>query len=499
MTPRSPLRFGLAALFALVLLAPPVSGAAPSAPEPAPKIASRVLADTAAGASASFLVVLKEQADLSPAARLAGKPAKGRFVVNALRAVAARTQPAVRAQLDALGVDYQPYWIVNMIRVTGSRAVVDALAARPDVARIDADPWVTVPLPRGQAVPVGPDAVETVEPNLKQIRAHRVWQAGIYGQGIVIAGQDTGIDWDHPALVRQYRGTSGSTVDHNYNWWDAINHRREPYDDHAHGTHTIGTAVGWDGGANHIGVAFGARWIGCKNMNAAGTGSPSTYTECFQFMLAPTDLDGNNPDPDRAPHVTTNSWGCPPSEGCNQDTLRRIVETVRAAGIAVIVAAGNSGPSCSSIVDPPAHYDASYTVGSVNSSNNLSFFSSRGPVTVDGSNRVKPDLTAPGENIRSSVPGGGYEKFGWSGTSMATPHVAGTWALVWSAVPGLIGEIDATEARINAGATERSTAQCSSSGTPNNLYGYGVVNAARAVAGRSTLDAALPLLALGGR
>ena len=121
---------------------------------------------------------------------------------------------------------------------------------------------------------------------------------------------------------------------------------------------------------------------------------------------------------------------------------------MRAAGIFSAVAAGNSGPDCSTIVDPPAIYEASVTVGATDQLNRIANFSSRGPVTIDVSNRLKPDLAAPGVKIRGAAPGGGY---GWSnGTSMATPHVAAAVALVWQAKPGLIGEVDATAALLTA-------------------------------------------------
>ena len=152
---------------------------------------------------------------------------------------------------------------------------------------------------------------------------------GYTGQGAVIAGQDTGYQWDHPALKDQYRGWNGSAADHNYNWHDAIHATGSscgadspcPCDDNDHGTHTMGTMVGDDGGANQIGMAPGARWIGCRNMNA-GVGTPTTYIECFEWFIAPTDLAGQNPNPAMAPDVINNSWGCPESEGCSAGQFR---------------------------------------------------------------------------------------------------------------------------------------------------------------------------------
>ena len=176
----------------------------------------------------------------------------------------------------------------------------------------------------------------------------------------------------HNALKPQYRGWNGSTANHNYNRHDSIHsgggacgpNRVEPCDDHGHGTHTTGTAAGFDGGTNQIGVAPGAKWIGCRNMDV-GNGTPATYTECFQFFIAPTDLNGQNLDPTLRPYVMNNSWGCPPSEGCAADTLRTIIENTEAAGIFVEASAGNSGSSCSTVSDPPAIYAASYSTGAL--------------------------------------------------------------------------------------------------------------------------------------
>jgi subtilisin family serine protease len=172
-----------------------------------------------------------------------------------------------------------------------------------------------------------------VEWGVANVRAPQVWALGHTGQGIVVAGADTGIRWTHEALINQYRGWNGTTADHNYNWHDAIHildpidpcgpDSDEPCDGHDHGTHTVGTAVG-GAGANQIGVAPGADWIGCRNMFASGVGIGvdfiSTYAECFQFFIAPTDLSGENPDPSKRPHVIVNSWGCP--EGCAPNSLK---------------------------------------------------------------------------------------------------------------------------------------------------------------------------------
>jgi hypothetical protein len=215
-----------------------------------------------------------------------------------------------------------------------------------------------------------------------------------------------------------------------------------------------------------------------------GAGTPARYTECFQWFIAPTDLSDQNPDPSKAPDVINNSWGCTTGEGCTDPTiLQAVVESVRAAGIEVVVSAGNSGSSCSTVTDPPAIYDASFSVGATDSSDNIASFSSRGPVTVDGSNRLKPDVSAPGVNVRSSEPGNTYGAL--SGTSMAAPHVVGVTALVLSALPDLVGSPDAIESLLTASAVPRTTSETCGGvpgdQIPNNTYGWGRVDALAAL------------------
>jgi subtilisin family serine protease len=207
-----------------------------------------------------------------------------------------------------------------------------------------------------------------------------------------------------------------------------------------------------------------------------GDGTPARYTECFQFFLAPTDASGRNPRPDLGADIISNSWGCPPSEGCTDpNVLRAVVENTRAAGIFISVAAGNGGAACSTVGEAPASYDASFSVGAVSVVDTIASFSSRGPVTVVGSNRMKPDIVAPGVSIRSSVPGGGYSRF--SGTSMATPHVSGAVALLWSAAPSLAGHVPETEELLRATAVRLTSDQeCGGipgTSIPNPVFGWG--------------------------
>ena len=340
--------------------------------------------------------------------------ARGWFVYNTLRQHAERTQGGLRAELEARGVIYQSFWAANMIVATADRAVIEALAERDDVARIDSNNpvrWIEPPeLANFSDAPNTPSAPETTEWGVQNVNAPSVWALGFTGTGMVIGDQDTGQRWTHNALKPKYRGWNGTTANHNYNWHDAIHsgggvcgpNTVVPCDDSGHGTHTAGTTVGDDGSGNQVGVAPGAKWIGCRNMDQ-GNGTPARYTECFQFMIAPTDLTGNNADPTLRPHVLNNSWGCPTSEGCTTGAeLETIVNNTQAAGIFVVVSAGNSGSSCSTVSDAPAIYDASFSVGAYDINNTLASFSSRGPSTYNNQNLLKPNISAPGVNVLSS-------------------------------------------------------------------------------------------------
>jgi serine protease AprX len=469
------------------------------------------------GASVEFLVQMSVQADVSAAAQIDDKTAKGAFVYQQLTAVAQQTQAPLLAQLKELGVDdVRPFWISNMVWVRGDWNTITTLAQRSDVAYLFANPQVALDvLPPEPEAGLGTTAVTAIEWNIRHIRADVVWQLGYTGQGVVIGGQDTGYDWDHPALINQYRGWNGSSANHVYSWHDAIHVANsicpgdspEPCDDYgsSHGTHTMGTmvgndlsptAVGWPNAAvNATGVAPGAQWIGCRNMNN-GNGTPASYTECYEWFVAPYPPGGNpmtDGNPAMAPHVINNSWGCPPAEGCSPGILEVVVNNVRAAGVVTVHSAGNSGSDCGSVDDPAGTYPASFTVGATDSLDNIASFSSRGPSAFDGG--LKPDISAPGVSIRSTIRGGFYGNS--SGTSMAAPHVAGLVALLISANPSLAGDVAAIEGILQGTAVPRATAQICGSDTPtsvpNNVYGYGRIDALTAILPEFPIKVYLPL------
>ncbi|HEV7397770.1 MAG TPA: S8 family serine peptidase [Pyrinomonadaceae bacterium] len=466
------------------------------------KISPAVLTETDNGASASTVIMLADQVDVSPANQMEDQDARGWYVYRTLTEHAERTQQGIKQFLKSRNVPYQSFWAANMIVATLDRKLVEALAARPDVARLDSNkPTRWIEDPELFKTSPAPNAPEAVEWGVTNVNAPAVWALGFTGQGMVIANQDTGMRWTHNALKPKYRGWNGISADHNFNWHDSIHSQIPgsaainpcgrnivaPCDDQGHGTHTTGTTSGDDGAGNQVGVAPGARWIGCRDMDQ-GNGTPATYAECFQFFIAPTDLSNSNPNPGLRPHVMNNSWGCPVSEGCTtRAELETIVNNTQASGIFVVASAGNSGPGCSSVSDPAAIYDASFTVGAIDINNSLAGFSSRGPSTYYTPNLLKPNISAPGVTVRSSTSGSDSSFGNSSGTSMAGPHAVGVVALLWSARPLLVRNIAATKTLLQNTANPavivalQTCGGTASTTIPNNSFGYGRVDALAAV------------------
>ncbi|HHM21913.1 MAG TPA: peptidase S8, partial [Bacteroidetes bacterium] len=487
-------------LFALLLAWSSLTTAQPSAWQQ--KVDADLLNKTADGAAVDFLIVLRQQADLSAARFLTSKNEKATYVFEQLRHTAQRTQAPLIGILQHNSAAFQPLFVVNVIKATGNANLLQLLAEQPQVERIQDLPAVKLNGP----VQTNQGTLRTVEWGIEKIRADSVWALGFRGQGVTIGGQDTGYDWQHPALKNQYRGFfPPDTIDHNYNWHDAIHQLNplnadsipsdpsnnpcgldspEPCDDHNHGTHTMGTMIGLNGD-NQIGVAPQANWCGCRNMDR-GWGTPFTYLECFQWFIAPTNLNNENPDPSKSPHVIANSWSCPEVEGCNPGNfavMNLAVNNLQLAGTVVVVSAGNSGSNCSTINTPAAIFDNSFTVGATTISDTIAGFSSRGPVMVDSSGRIKPNICAPGVGVRSAIRNGEYASF--SGTSMAGPHVAGVVALMISANPQLAGQVELIESILQQTAVPLITQQdcngISGDDIPNNTYGHGRVDALAAV------------------
>ncbi|ALG07750.1 hypothetical protein AOZ06_13280 [Kibdelosporangium phytohabitans] len=417
--------------------------------------------------STTFFVLLNSAANFN-SVTATGRAGTQRTadVYSALTSHADSTQAGLRELLTARGAEFTPFWIVNTLKVTGDAALVDEIAARPEVKQILPERTHAVPEP----APAEQLAqVNAVEWNIDRVRANKVWSDfSVRGENVVVANIDTGVQYTHPALVGKYRGNKGDgTFDHNYNWFDPSkvcgNPSLAPCDNNNHGTHTMGTMVGDDGGTNQVGVAPSAKWIAAKGCEANSC-SDTALLSSGQWVVAPTDLNGQNPRPDLAPDVVNNSWGGGGGDAWYLPTVKAWI----AAGIFPAFSNGNNGALGCNSSGSPGDYPESYSAGSFDINNAISSFSSRGP---GSGGIVKPNIAAPGSAVRSSVANGGYGSF--SGTSMASPHVAGAVALLWSASPSLAGDINATKALLNQTAVDTASTQCGGTTENNNVWGEG--------------------------
>ncbi|MEV5602515.1 S8 family serine peptidase [Streptomyces sp. NPDC052299] len=473
-------RHGLLAAALTVAMGAPLVAALPAAAAPPPPPVSdlRGKADAAVVRqldkkdTATFWVRLGSQADTSAAKKQKTRTGRDKALIAAKKKHAASTQAGIEALVKKAGAHATSYWISNTLKVTGDKALAQKIAARPEVTAIEPDRLFQLP----EEFPAEQEPeVNGVEWNVDSIGAPRVWdELGVRGDGVVIANIDTGVDYQHSTLMGSYRGLkTDGTYAHDYNWYDATAScpGDAPCDDHGHGTHTMGTMVGDDRDGNSIGVAPGARWIAAKACTP--TGCPqSALMAAGQWILAPTDRFGGNPRPDLAPDVVNNSWGADIIDTWYKD----MVQAWRDAGIFPAFSNGNAGPDCATAGSPGA-YSNSYATGAFDSDGEIAYFSSRG-TGEDGA--VKPDIAAPGVDVRSAAPGGGFAVM--SGTSMASPHTAATVALMWAASPALRGDVAATERLLDRTAHDVDDTTCGGSAENNNVYGEGRLDAYQAVA-----------------
>jgi subtilisin family serine protease len=356
-------------------------------------------------------------------------------------------------------------WIINGLALTAHPEVVRALMNSPEVAevRLDhvhqyVDPDFDI-----RSFPQSGQAMTADLPwGIKQIRAPEVWRGlKITGTHAIVANMDTGVEFMHPALFANYRGNLGrGLLEHSKSWFDPINGSIYPHDDHGHGSHTMGTAVGRGGQetSDSIGVAPGARWIAVKAFSGAGIGYDSWIHAGFQWLLAP------GGDPALAPDVVNCSWG---SSNSRKMEFQDDIAALEASGIFVVFSAGNDGPRTSS-VGSPASLPGVFAVGASDPDDEVASFSSRGPTPWQ---EIKPYVVAPGAIVESAIPGGIYGKK--NGTSMAAPHVTGLVALMRSVSPTI-------KIRTLAN-TIKSTAQPLGTSVPNNNSGWGRIDALAAL------------------
>lgn len=423
------------------------------------KIGSGLQEHLQAESTATYLVYLAEQADLSAAAGILDWSEKGWYVYRTLWDMAQHSQVGLLSWLATQeGVQfYRSFYIVNAILVKSDESTVQALAQNPMVAQLE--------LMEDRFVLPMVAETETVEWGIVKIGADEVWNNfGERGAGAVVAHIGTGVQANHAALANQYRGTQ--TGSHDYNWLDTTGtFPMAPNDDNGNGTHLTGTMVGDDGAGNQIGVAPEAQWIAVKACSSFGACSQADLLEAAEWILAPYPIGGNpgQGDPAMRPHVVQNTWGGAGGDPWFQPT----VQAWRSAGIFPVFGAGGGGTPGS--IASPADYAESFGVGATDSNDIIASFSGRGPssLTLD----TKPDATAPGVGIRSSVLNNGYATY--NGTTMASSHSAGCAVLLFAANSDLTD--DGVEMLL------QDTAVDLGAPGPDNDYGHGRIDCYQAV------------------
>lgn len=475
----------LAAAVGLSMIQPlPASAAEPDPGAAANKIAPNLKDRFRTQPASDFWITFDTKADLAPAKKIANWTARGQFVYDALQAAAKSSAASVAAELDAAGVKYTSYPLVNAVLVKGgTQKLALDVASVGQVAEIHATPQVALvepvdaKVPADQAArPAAPKAAAaegTTTWGLDAIHAPEAWAMGATGAGITVSNLDSGVQFDHPALMHQYRGTKpDGTIDHNYNWMATRGTcTGAPCDDNGHGTHTMGTMVG-DDGTNHVGVAPDAQWI-ATNGCCDNSGVESLLKSGW-WLLAPTDVNGNNPDPSKRPHVINNSWGQTVEHNFD-DFFQAIDEAWSAAGIFSVWSSGNTTPyAACDTVSSPGSAESAYSVGAYDSDGTLASFSRKGE---GEGGRIKPEISAPGVAVRSSYPNNSYVEM--AGTSMAAPHVAGAVADLWSYDPTLIGQVEQTRRLLADSAVDVDDTECGGTADVNNKYGEGRLDLVR--------------------
>ncbi len=451
---------------------------------------SITLANAADGELIPLTIVMRDRVpreQIDQFRTLRDRKARRQAIKNVLKPLAERTQRELLAMLAAeqrngrVGERIRTLWIVNVVGVDATADVAYRIAARDDVALLSHNK--KYPVFDDPPADNNANADGNIECGVEMLGAPRVWdELGITGQGVVVAMIDSGTCYRHTDLENQIWTNEDEIPDNNIDddnngfiddviGWNFDSNNNDPDDFFGHGTHTGGTVAG-DGTAGfQTGMAPGAKLMLCRVNGQVNEAGEIMVWDSMQYAT------------DNGAHVWNMSLGWAHSWGPVRRVWRDICLNSIAMGLVPVIAAGNEGSCCPPFdhTRTPGDVPEVITVGATNCSGVITGFSSRGPVTwqdIDPYNdwpyppgKLKPTVSAPGDNTNSTRMCSGYTTM--SGTSMATPHVAGAVALMLEANPNLT--VEEVKTILIDTALDR--------GDPgwDNTYGAGLVDAFAAV------------------
>jgi subtilisin family serine protease len=387
-------------------------------------------------------------------------------VTSQLNSYLPRQASSVHQSLSVMSqASVERLWIVPAYTATVRLSEIERIAALDGVRLVTANIALDYTAPIS-VTDAPPQLSASVSDALQLLNVPALWAQGIKGAGRLVCSFDTGVERDHPALADKWRGNHEPL---STSWFSKVSPNDPPSDRSGHGTHTMGIMVG-AAPSDSFGVAPEAEWItaGVVDQGRPLATTLSDLLEAFQWALNP---DGDTTTTDDVPDVISNSWGIPKGlfTPCDQ-TFAEVIDAVEAAGIVTIFAAGNEGPDRSSLrypADLATTPTSAFAVGAVDYDGNIASFSSRGPSSCNG--EIKPEIVAPGVQIRSATKGGTYAYM--QGTSQSAPFIAGLVALMRQYNP------EATVAQIKYALIQAAVDR----GIPgeDNDYGHGLVDASQ--------------------
>ncbi|MFC2107048.1 S8 family serine peptidase [Bacteroidota bacterium] len=380
------------------------------------------------------------------------------FVVSELKAFSKQSQYNISKYLSDKVLtneveEVHNFWITNVISCKASKEVINELSLQGNIDRIDHDEVRYLLIGEQIATPAQPlqtPGAKEITPNVIKVNAPDVWNLGYTGQGVVVAVLDVGVNYNHSDLEDHM----WESVDYPNHGYDFAYNDNDPMDNHGHGTHCAGTVAGDGTAGSQTGMAPDAAIMAVKILNDNGGGQESHSWAGFEFAV------------DNGADVISFSVGWPHSYNPARSSWRNTLDNTLAAGVVAAIAAGNEGGNINNPDDvrtpgdcPPPWLNPDQTllggisacvcVGATDNNDNIAYFSSRGPSSWEvispfndypfnpEMGLLRPDVSAPGVNIKSC---NAFNVNGYTfmdGTSMATPGVAGVMALLISKVPGL--------------------------------------------------------------